>query len=312
MTTTVERNEDGSATITSDKLNAKSTRFPMVQETVNALLCDDGREKDVKGAKLSVTFAGPLKLKDAKVEEVKPFKVKDGGTQSQNFQIKLQDGSGYFMKLSGKGQGGPKAEQQKADSLVGARMPGDGSPFVLATAYVGIKVGADKKKLDPIDVIVFKNIDASQIIGEKDGKKRASKLGQVLGEVYRGQLDKERRLADFYKGGGVLSKVLIHEDFQMSNILLAKGSDRVFLVDLGGIEISKDEIGAYKNLREAVEMTSGKDEVKILFQSFLEEFDAKSRPDILAALVANLKKKGNPDVSGRGAEFDTAAGELKK
>jgi hypothetical protein len=310
MTTTIQR-EKGATTVASDKI--KPTRFPFAPEMVCAMLCADDRETAPKDATLSDTLAVPLKLtKSPKIEEINLVKFKDGGTQSQNFVVKLKGHASLFMKILSKGSTGKK-EQQDAEKVAHDHISPEASPFVIAAAYVNVKVSAlDKKKVDAIDLIVFENIDSIQIINEKDKQKRAAKLGKTLGSLYKSQMEKEGRLKDFYKGDGTLSKVFVHDDFQMSNILLAKGSDKVFLVDLGGLAISANELDAYRNLREAIEMTASKEESQTLLEHFVLEFDPAHQHTILTSLVTNLKKKATPDLTARGTELDTAAGDLAK
>ena len=78
MTTIVDRDSDGAATIASDKINGKSARFPMSMEMVTALVCEDGREKAPQGATLSTSFTKPLKLSGSpKVEKIKTLKYKN-------------------------------------------------------------------------------------------------------------------------------------------------------------------------------------------------------------------------------------------
>lgn len=312
MTTTVDRDSDGAATIASDKINGKSARFPMSMEMVTALVCEDGREKAPQGATLSTSFTKPLKLSGSpKVEEIKALKYKDGGTQSQNFLIKMKDAPSYFMKLLGRPTSSAKNEQQNADRMVRAHIAEESSPFVLTAAYITIKVSnLDKKKVETLDALVFEHVDAIQIINEKDKKKHAQKLGTLLGSLYKNQLTKEGRLKKFYEEDGVLTKVLVHEDFQASNILCDRNSDKVFVVDIGGIRLSTDELDAYRNIREALEMTPAKEESKTLIKAFLREFEPEHQGKILASLISSIKKKATPDLSGRSADFDAIESEI--
>lgn len=255
-----------------------------------------------------------------------------GGTQSKCFVIKLAQPPHLFLKLVLKSNRTEVAEQKAADALAKAHLDQATCPLVLAAGYLKLtgqllnvpKQGAPTPgpTAGPFDAILFEGKDASSLTTPGlDAAKKVKGLGRAFGTLYTSQLKKEGRKAD--ADGGELSKVLFFEDFQASNVLLDNHTDVVYFIDNGGMKISNNVNDAYRNLREAIHMTTPlsagdladgekvyKSEAAMLIKSFLKPFEAPHRAGVLSKLIEHVKWSQAPsdsNLSARGPELDRVA-----
>ncbi|MDF2577126.1 MAG: hypothetical protein K0S74_610 [Chlamydiales bacterium] len=221
-----------------------------------------------------------------------------GGSQSTCFTLDLGKDGSYIIKNVDEMSEGEATKQKDADQLIVKTLGREQSYFVTALDITPIEWIKAKKGLG---LLTFKKVEGEQlylVLASKD-KVRISKvfqaLGKSLGEIHVKSMKASKSLDEFYRSKGDLPKVLVHPDFQASNIIYTN-SGKIQFIDNGDIKIEETLEKAYKNILEAREMLRKKnchDLQEEFMEAYLGAFDEYYRESIRQKIIdlENINKK---------------------
>jgi hypothetical protein len=225
---------------------------------------------------------------EAKLVSYISFSTTNGGTQSQGAKLILSNGKEYFVKQTK--EASHVQTQKRADQRIRLAMGAyiDEAPFPFMV-YGDGEFGKNN------GLIVFPAISGKTLISHATSSdaelaKINRNIGAALGKVHVACLLSQGKMEEFYEKGCGLHHydILVHEDFQASNVMIANDG-KVYFIDTDGMEVSKN---AYQNLSELWEMCDDAAQMKGALEGYLSNYEPEHQQLVLNNIRNMVRYKG--------------------
>lgn len=258
-------------------------------------------EKDTLPAKLQLEVAQKLGLSaDGVIESLTKAVTKGvGGTQCRPYIITLRDGQKLFLKLSPLTKNSI-VEQTRADSIIKSVLgSGDAHPFVCMKPDTGMRVqeGATRNEMLFFPFVPGDNLFITTTYRntkQSDALSQFAAIGKCLAAMHIQCMQLSDSYGKFIETGCALSKVLIHDDWQSTNLMITP-SNEALIIDTEGTTFS--DINPYRNIAESWDL-SGKDPVlmNVLIDAYVNEFSPELQEQVRLNVTDSLLKQHGLDV----------------
>ncbi|MGE3319569.1 MAG: hypothetical protein AB7I18_09760 [Candidatus Berkiella sp.] len=213
-----------------------------------------------------------------------------GATQCRPYIVTLKGGVKLFLKLSPRNKNSI-IEQAKADQNIQAVLGKNPHPFITMMPNSGVPVsenGTHNEMLffpfvpgDNLFItMTYRNPDHSAAMLQ------FADIGKCLANMHIQCMKLSGTYDQFIQEGCVLSKVLIHDDWQSTNLMITP-ENKAIIIDTEGTSYSGNK--PYRNIAESWEL-SGKDAALMtaLLDAYINEFDPDLQPQVRESVTTAL------------------------
>ena len=250
-------------------------------------------------APVNPSLAGRLGLpEETKLEEIKVVPTKGvGATQCRPYILHFSGDFKVFLKLS-PGVKNAAASQKIADDNINRAMSLKTDPFILMIPN-SVVIAYDKAKTNELLFFpfvsgqnLFMTTEAVRDNQEKVDSAFAS-IGEALAEVHITCMQQAKTYDNFLAKGCILPAVLVHDDWQSTNIMI--NSDfKAKIIDTEGTQFLED---GYRNIKETWEMCGKNPQTMLSFlNGYVQKFPLEYHTRLKNLLSEKLTAIGCSDI----------------
>lgn len=272
--------------------NSNRSRFISDKAVISALVMDG----DKLPAKIKPELAKDLALpEDVNIDALTRVVTKGvGATQCRPYIVHFNNGEKRFLKLSPLHKNSV-AEQRHADREI-KDVLGEGTeyPFVCLNASKRANENGTQNELLFFPFVPGDNLFITLVHRNNNDAKLASLQFAAIGECLAGmhlRCMQAKGAYEHFLHDGHLQGVLVHDDWQSTNIMITPNNEAV-IVDTEGTTFSSKH-AAYRNLVESWELT-GKDAslMTALLDAYVNAFPPELHDKISGHVYNTLKEHG--------------------
>ncbi|MGE3319568.1 MAG: hypothetical protein AB7I18_09755 [Candidatus Berkiella sp.] len=210
-----------------------------------------------------------------------------GGTQCRPYVVTLQGGEKVFLKLSNIVKNSLR-EQKIADTNIQNVLGADAHPFVCMFPSSGA-LGVEKETRN--ELLFFPYVPGDNLfitLQYRNNEKQTAilqftEIGQCLAKMHIECMKLLNTYDQFTNNKGLLTKVLVHDDWQATNIMITP-ENKAIIIDTEGTMLSDKP---YRNIAESWELSSQDPE---LFNALIDGYINEYSPDLREGVRHNLMK----------------------
>ena len=132
-------------------------------------------------------------------------------------------------------------------------------------------------------MMIFSNIKGDAVMSYLRDGKTIKRFATALGGYHKKYLEKSGQLSQFISGD-FDRKVLVHPDFQMTNVLLGKSDGIFYMIDFGGLSL-----GSISNFESLACTYKGSSSPGEIIESYVSSFEQENRASLAAKIMEKIK-----------------------
>ncbi len=217
-----------------------------------------------------------------------------GGTQCRPYIMHLSNGEKRFLKLTPK-VNNSSSKQSEADNKIKESLDNT-YPFVLMQNSIDASDEFARSEMLFFPFVAGDNLFIATQYTYKDSPGKLHEIfcavGKALALVHIECMKKKGHYDQFLLGDGTLPAVLVHDDWQATNIMVTPDIDAI-IIDTEGTAVSDKP---YRNLVESWELCSSNPQaMESLISGYVKSFPVDTREKVKQKLMEHLIQKHGPN-----------------